>query len=772
MAYPVRASEVVPGGGSVSVPFRPAAAGLVNVILVAVGLQQAPPGNGGSNGGSSGAHTHFDAFTVAVRVEIFKPGAATPVATGFQHVDVISPDIRNRIVFPVAAPAEDGDLAADWRVEISNGPAGFHPAHPLVPARCDLTVRYQVQPGNLGKIDHIAVLMMENRSFDHMLGYLSLEQGRTDVDGLTGTEYNYGPDGNRVPIHHRTAPEPGLTDTAFLTDPGHGLADVSQQLESDSEVATDLQANGVQLNGAPDNPSNGGFVLNFAKQIATDEKNANAAQGLPPLMNTVHDQAQIDATSGHTVTFRPAQPGPITVEAVATNPPKKSESGKLGRVDLRMPGSTTILATGSAPIGQTALGLHYQATAAQLATPGNWSCTVYNGTDTTVGFNTSITYVQELQDTSHFEKPEGVMSYYNAAQLPAYDFFANHFAICDRWFSSLPTDTWPNRLFAMTGGSGGLLETPSDASVEQQPPGYLLQTIFEVLQANEIDWNIFFSDLPFALIFTRLAQDATYTARMRSIDELLRRAETGDLPSFCWIDPNFQDVPDDPNAASDDHPPGDVCRGQNLISRIYTALAASPAWAKTLFIITYDEHGGFFDHVLPPPLATPAIPAPPPPQPQITPHPIAGHTAVTEHHPGTAAAGTAAATLIHQVGPPISIGPAKEGNGGDPTTYGLRVPTLLVSPWVEPKSVSKQQYEHTSLLSTTLHRFCRQPDGTVPSMGARTDNATTLDTALSATTPTIPAPTGPAPRDCQAVPVPVVDENTFGNVLRKSLFRF
>ena len=192
------------------------------------------------------------------------------------------------------------------------------------------------------------------------------------------------------------------------------------------------------------------------------------------------------------------------------------------------------------------------------------------------------------------------MSYYNATHLPVYDFFAENFAICDRWYASLPTDTWPNRLYAMAGGSGGLTLTPSDASVEKQPPGYLLRSIFQVLQEHGVDWNIFFSDLPFGLIFTPLAQDAAYTSRMRGIDDFLQRAAAGTLPALSWIDPNFQDVPDDPRAASDDHPPGDVCRGQNLIASIYAALARGPAWSKTLLVVTYDEHGGFYDHVLPP----------------------------------------------------------------------------------------------------------------------------------------------------------------------------
>jgi hypothetical protein len=107
------------------------------------------------------------------------------------------------------------------------------------------------------------------------------------------------------------------------------------------------------------------------------------------------------------------------------------------------------------------------------------------------------------------------------------------------------------------------------------PPAYVLKTIFEVLQEHSVDWNIFFSNLPFALVFTALAQDAQYTARMRPISEFLNRAATGELPAMAWIDPNFNDVPDGTGNASDDHPPGDVQRGQQFVEQIFNALVAS-----------------------------------------------------------------------------------------------------------------------------------------------------------------------------------------------------
>src|SRR5262249_17930314 len=157
------------------------------------------------------------------------------------------------------------------------------------------------------------------------------------------------------------------------------------------------------------------------------------------------------------------------------------------------------------------------------------------------------------------------------------------------------------------------------------------------------DWSIFFSNLPFALIFKRLAQDAQFTRRMRGLVEFLLRVRSGDLPSVSWIDPNFTDVQQvtqQLDKANDDHPAGDVVRGQRLVHALYNALAASPAWPKTLLLITYDEHGGFYDHVRPP--GTPPLP-----QPSDAPDDDDG---------------------FHR--------------------YGVRVPTFVVSPWVPRGSVS------------------------------------------------------------------------------------
>ena len=142
---------------------------------------------------------------------------------------------------------------------------------------------------------------------------------------------------------------------------------------------------------------------------------------------------------------------------------------------------------------------------------------------------------------------------------------------------------------------------------------------------------------------------------------------SGDLPSVSWIDPRFKDLrvlgPD----SNDDHPPSDVLAGQDLLLTVYHALANADLWQKTLLIITYDEHGGFYDHVAPP--------------------------AATDDHPGF-------------------------------QRLGVRVPALLVSPLVAPGSTSTAllggdfHFDHTSIMKTIFTRFC-QVDGQIPRMTAR-----------------------------------------------------
>lgn len=231
-----------------------------------------------------------------------------------------------------------------------------------------------------------------------------------------------------------------------------------------------------------------------------------------------------------------------------------------------------------------------------------------------------------------------IMGHYDARDLPTYDRLARQYTVCDKWFSSMPGPTWPNRFFAMCGTSTGITKNLDRIDAP---------TFFDLLPDDS--FRYYSHDVAFLRTVRR------YTGHVgqpiEKIGEFYRACLQGELRSVSWIDPNFTIYNVDAllNWANDDHPPADVSRGQNLVARIYNHLIASPCWPNTLFVVTYDEHGGFYDHVSPPP-AKPRGPAP-------------------------------------------------------FNTYGVRVPAFVVSPWVRPGAVFDQVVDHTCIARTALELF-------------------------------------------------------------------
>jgi phospholipase C len=274
--------------------------------------------------------------------------------------------------------------------------------------------------------------------------------------------------------------------------------------------------------------------------------------------------------------------------------------------------------------------------------------------------------------------PGLVMGYYDGVDLPVYDHLATEYCVVDRWFSSVPGATWPNRLYSITGQAAGSRDDVS-------PPLYTLPSFIRYLDQREVDWRWYSFD-PGTLRAVdpayRLAAHDRFafldsrklSARERLVGELteegpsfLDDVATGRLPSVSWIDPHFKDLAVLGPDSNDDHPPSDVLAGQDLVLTIYHALSAGPNWAKTLFVVVYDEHGGLYDHVQPGPAA--------------------------DDHP-------------------------------DFQRLGVRVPALLVSPLVDRGSTSTARlgpdfhFDHTSLIKTILTRFC-QVDGQIPKVTTR-----------------------------------------------------
>ena len=272
---------------------------------------------------------------------------------------------------------------------------------------------------------------------------------------------------------------------------------------------------------------------------------------------------------------------------------------------------------------------------------------------------------------THPKDPERdlVMGYYNKNELVTYDYLAAEFSVCDHWFSSVPGSTWPNRLYAVTGRASGSKDNKTI-------PIYNLPAFVRSLDVQKVTWG-WYSDNFFGS--TLNLTDSKYRARSNyHLNDFYQQAADGSLPSVCWIDPIFVDSPG-AIAANDDHPPADIRHGQDLVLNIYHALVSNPVqWNKTLFVLVYDEHGGFYDHIAP---------------------------------------------------------PAAEDDSPSFQSYGARVPAILVSPWVPQGQVVSKLFDHTSIIKSVLLRFCRRADGSIPDMGKRVMAANHLGYALTEGTP-------------------------------------
>jgi phospholipase C len=255
---------------------------------------------------------------------------------------------------------------------------------------------------------------------------------------------------------------------------------------------------------------------------------------------------------------------------------------------------------------------------------------------------------------SSVSQRQEIMSYYPLGFLSPLHELAEQFIVCDNWFASVPGPTWTNRLFAMSGTSLGRVKMPTgifDLNVHN----YNQDSIFDRLADAGIPSRVYFGDFPLSLLLSH-QQSPSRVLHYYDIGFFYRHARKAekDFPAFSFIEPRYL-----PPGVDDDHPPHDVMNGEHLIAKIYNAIRANAElWNTTLLIILYDEHGGFFDHESPP-AATPP----------------------DDHN---------------------------EEYAFD--RLGVRVPAVLVSPWVA-KGVFPTLCDHTSVLRYLLDKWSLQPLG-------------------------------------------------------------
>lgn len=229
-----------------------------------------------------------------------------------------------------------------------------------------------------------------------------------------------------------------------------------------------------------------------------------------------------------------------------------------------------------------------------------------------------------------------VMGYYDESDIPFYYFLAKTYALADRHFPSVRSGTWANRDYLYCGTSDGVKNTLTDGI-----PGASVQTIFDKMDAQQVTWAAYADDGPLSLA---LEWPLTHPG-VHPVQDLLDGLASGDLPSVSFVDGRLFGTADHPE--EDDHPPADVQVGEAWLKKLYDATVASPLWDKTAILFTFDEAGGFADHVPPPEKSCIARPNNP--------------------------------------------------KDADFFELGVRVPLIAISPWARRHTVSHVQHEHTSI---------------------------------------------------------------------------
>lgn len=297
-----------------------------------------------------------------------------------------------------------------------------------------------------------------------------------------------------------------------------------------------------------------------------------------------------------------------------------------------------------------------------------------------------------------------IMNCFTPAQLPVISALANAYAVCDHWFCSVPSQTFTNRSFAHAGTASGFVNNswsssgfpPIEFFVNDTP------TIFNLLEAASLPWRIYHGGpllLSQAFLNQKQLQQYGWGSRkrfypMQQFYSDIQSAAT--FPGYAFIEPNFLGNPWY-GPENDMHPQAspfeedgasNVIYGEQLLYDIYTSLTKSPEWKSTLLVILFDEHGGTFDHVTPPPTISP--------------------DGVTVSNLGGWSFGF--------------------------DRLGVRVPAVIVSPWVASQ-VCTTQFDHTSLLRTLMEQF------SLPSsLGARAAQATDLSGVFGTACNTTPVP--------------------------------
>jgi len=283
---------------------------------------------------------------------------------------------------------------------------------------------------------------------------------------------------------------------------------------------------------------------------------------------------------------------------------------------------------------------------------------VPNGTYPSIN---SSGFVEDFAASGGQQSPGDVMKCFAAEQLPVLTALARNFVICDNWFSSLPGPTWPNRFFLLAGSSGGLDHSPTmvEMIAWEGISGFRFQngTLFD----QKLWWRVYAGGdlcLAQALRGMTFADITPYTRFARDVGDANYPVQ------FTFIEPNYGHVASDYKGGTSQHPIDDVTSGEALTKVVYETIRNSPIWPTSMLILTWDEHGGFYDHVAPPAAVAPGD------APQLSSASKYGFT-------------------FQQ--------------------YGPRVPGIVISPLIPANLIDHRVYDHASVPATIETLFNLQP---------------------------------------------------------------
>jgi phospholipase C len=278
-------------------------------------------------------------------------------------------------------------------------------------------------------------------------------------------------------------------------------------------------------------------------------------------------------------------------------------------------------------------------------------------------------YQQVLQEAQLELTPHLVMTCLDSNKLPILNQLATEFMVCDHWFAAHPGATWVNRFFIHAASGAGYADSPSHWDIfwawknpllplpAFAPFTFIRGTIYDALARKGHSHQIYIENQ-----YSGVCDIANQTAQMniKFLDDFVKDISDPAFPhSYVFIEPNSGEEHAGAGGGTEDdmHPPSNVRTAEVLVKRVYESLRNSPLWDKSVLVITFDEHGGMFDHVPPPKVE------------------------------------------------PLNDGSVDHNYGFRYDQLGVRVPALIISPWVKRNTIDHTVYEHSSIIASVVRLF-------------------------------------------------------------------